>query len=53
MDRDTLITINIILQKVEKIEKDITELKTFKNRVLGGLAVFCFILNLVFKQVMN
>ena len=53
MDRDTLITINIILQKVEKIEKDIAELKTFKNRVLGGLAVFCFVLNLVFKQMMN
>lgn len=53
MDRDTLITINIILEKVEKIEKDIMELKTFKNRVLGGLAVFCFVLNLVFKQMMN
>ena len=53
MDRDTLITLNMILQKVEKIEKDIAELKSFKNRVLGGLAVFCFVLNLVFKQMMS
>lgn len=53
MEKECAIVLSDMMNKLNKIEQDIQDLKTFKNRVLGGLAVFCFILNLVFKQMMN
>lgn len=53
MEKDCAIVLSNIMNKLEKIEQDIQDLKTFKNRVLGGLAVFCFIINLAFKQLMG
>lgn len=53
MEKDCAIVLSNIMLKLEKIEKDIEDLKSFKSRVLGGLAVFCFVINLVFKQMMS
>lgn len=43
MDKEVRELLYDIHQKIDNIEKDIAELKSFKNRVLGGLAVFVFI----------
>ena len=53
MEKECAIVLSDMMNKLNKIEQDIQDLKSFKNRVLGGLAVFCFVLNLVFKQMMN
>ena len=53
MEKECAIVLSDMMNKLNKIEQDIQDLKSFKNRVLGGLAVFCFVLNLVFKQIMN
>lgn len=45
--------IDMILTEVKELRKDVNDLKKFKNRVLGGLAVFVFIVqamcNYIFK----
>ena len=53
MEKECAIVLSDMMNKLNKIEQDIQDLKSFKNRVLWGLAVFCFVLNLVFKQMMN
>lgn len=53
MDKEVRELLYDIHKKIDNIEKDISELKSFKNRVLGGLAVFCFIINIMFKQIFN
>lgn len=53
MEKECAIVLSDMMNKLNKIEQDIQDLKTFKNRVLGGLAVFCFIINLAFKQLMG
>lgn len=35
--------IDIILEEVRELRKDVDDLKRFKNRVLGGLAVFVLV----------
>lgn len=35
--------IDIILDELKQLREDVNDLKRFKNRVLGGLAVFVFI----------
>lgn len=44
MDKDTRESIHEILTEIRLIREDIADLKRFKSRVLGGLAVFVFIL---------
>lgn len=47
MDKEVRELLYDIHKKIDNIEKDISELKSFKNRVLGGLAVFVFIVQLM------
>lgn len=51
MDKQTHDKLDEILSRVIVIEKEVQDLKTFKNRVLGGLAVFVFTINLMFKHL--
>lgn len=44
MDKQTHDKLDEIIKRLDNIERDITDLKRFKNRVLGGLAVFVFII---------
>lgn len=47
MDKDTREVLNLIHEDIQQIKKDIDDLKRFKNRVLGGLALFVFIVQLM------
>jgi hypothetical protein len=40
MDKNTKDKIDEILNEIKAMRRDIDDLKRFKNRVLGGLAVF-------------
>lgn len=43
MDKDTREVLKLIHEDIQQIRKDIDDLKRFKNRVLGGLALFVFV----------
>lgn len=51
MDKDTRENIKQILVEIRELRKDVEDLKRFKNRVLGGLAVFVFVLQSICTYV--
>ena len=44
MDKLTIEILHEMREDIKEIKKEVNELKRFKNRVLGGLAVFVFVL---------
>lgn len=53
MDKQTKDKIDEILSEIREMRKDIDSLKQFKSRVLGGLAVFVFICNIMMKVIIG
>ena len=47
MSRQIEDKIDTILDELKQLREDVNDLKRFKNRVLGGLAVFVFIVQLM------